>query len=206
MVNTKAGLYNLALSALLLSRKVIDVETDKSTEVEVLNTHYDIALESTLKDLNLDTLAAPIVLELIEETDNGSPWVYAYKYPVNCAFFRRLASGAVTDNRYTHISKAVGMYKGQKAIFTNEYQAIGECIAKDVPLVAFSSMAFMALAYRLAYLSAPLAVGKGAKSLMEGLQASYLIAKIEAQEDDQQENANYEADDLRSEFVASRVE
>jgi hypothetical protein len=205
MSYTKPKIYNLALSSLLLAKEVVDVDTDKSNEVRVLNIHYDIALESTLKDLDLDSLSTPITLELIEELTEG-PWKFAYKYPSTCAFFRRIKSQAVTDTNRTHISKRVAMHNGQKVIFTNEEEAVAECIPNNIPLVALSSMAGMALAYQLAYLSAPLIVGKGAKALRDSLLQAYVVAKAEAQEDDARENFNYESDDIRSEFVAARIE
>jgi hypothetical protein len=67
-------------------------------------------------------------------------------------------------------------------------------------------MAKMAVVYKLAFLSAPLIVGKGSKILRDSLMESYVVAKFEAQEDDALENFNYEDDDIRSEFIASRLE
>jgi hypothetical protein len=205
MSYSKAKIYNLSLQALLLAKEVVDPDTDKSNEVRVLNMHWDTALESTLKDLDLDSLSTPIELELIEELSEG-PWKYVYKYPTNCAFLRRIKSCFVKDNRSTHISKRVAMHNGQKAIFTNEYEAVAECIPKNISLAAFESMAGMALAYRLAFLSAPLITGKGAKTLRKEIEEAYIIAKTEAQESDKAENFSYETDDVDSEFVAARLE
>lgn len=203
---TKPKIYNLALSALLLSTEIEEIETDTSNEVRVLNLHYDTALESTLKDLDLDALSTPITLELLATLDDGGPWTYVYKYPNNCAKFRRLVSGNVTDNSRTHIAKQVRMYNGQKAIFTNEYAAIAECMPKNISLAALSAEAGMALAYKLADLATPLLTGKGAQKLREDIQKAYIIAKNEAQEDDRQENHNYEEDHIRSEFVDARLD
>ena len=204
---TKPKIYNLALSALLLSREVSDVATDESNEVRILSTHYDIAFESTLQDLDLDSLSMPISLELLANlSSTTNPWNYVYKYPNDCVFLRRLDSGQVVDNRSTHLPKRTGIYEGEKAIFTNEESAVGECIPKSVPLSALSPMAGLAVSYRLAILSSPLIVGKGAKTLREQINAYYIIAKSEAQETDSRENFNYEADYLRSEFVQARLE
>ena len=204
MSSSKPKIYNLTLSALLLSREVTDIATDKSNEVRILNTHYDIAFESTLQDLDLDQLSTPITLELIEKLTTG-PWDFVYKYPTDCAFFRRIESGVITDNNSTHIPKRTGIFKGQAAIFTDEDKAIGECIPKTVPLNALNAMAVLALAYKLAFLSAPLIVGKGSKKLRESLQRDYLIAKGESQEMDSRENFMYEPEHLRSEWVRARL-
>jgi hypothetical protein len=205
MSYTKPQIYNLALSALLLAKEVDNTETDTSNEVRVLNIHWNTAFESTLQDLDLDSLMTPITLELIEELDEG-PWAYVYKYPTNCIFLRKIQSGIETDNAATHIAKVVRPHEGVKAIFTNEEDAVAECITNDISLAFLNPMAGMAVAYKLAMLSAPLIVGKGAKTLREEIKENYIIAKMEAQEVDRAENFNYEDEALRSEFVAARIE
>jgi len=201
---TKTEIYNLALSALMLNANVIDVATDESNNVTNLNRFYNVALQSTLQDLDLDAVSQPITLELIETLTEGN-WLYVYKYPSNCSFLRRLKSAAEVDDRTTHLPKRIALHNGVKAIFTNEVGAVGECIAKDTPLEALSPMAAMAVAYKLAYLSAPLIVGKGAKKLRETIQTDYVLSKAEAQEYDSLENFNYEADYQRSDFVRERL-
>ena len=202
---TKEEIYNLTLSTLLLSEEVIEISTTKSNNVKILNRFYNIAFQSTLQDLDLDSLSQPITLELIEELPEDHVWDYAYKYPTNCVFFRRIESGVATDNRSTHIAKRTGIHDGQKVIFTNKYQAIAECIPKDVPLEALSPMAALTVSYKLAFLSSPLLVGKGAKTLRKEIREDYAISKLEAQETDVLENFKYESDWQRSEFVEERL-
>lgn len=201
---TKAKIYNLALSALLLDKEVSEVSTDTSNEVRVLNTHYDIAFQSTLQDLDLDSTSTEVTLELLATLTN-EPWDYVYKYPANCVFMRRIKSLQRTDNKTTHISKKTGIYSSEKAIYTDEKSAVIDYIPKDIPLSTLSPMAGLAVAYKLAFLSAPLITGKGAKALRDTINGHYLIAKSEAQETDARENFNYEEDSLRSEFVEARL-
>jgi hypothetical protein len=202
---TKTKSYNLALSALLLSRQITNADTDTSNEARVLNQFWEDALTSTLQEMDLDSLSESITLELVTELDEG-PWKYVYKYPSRCAFLRRLKSCAITDTNRTHISKLTGMYQGQKVIYTNEYAAVGECIPNDVSLDALSSPAGMAVSYKLAFYSAPLIVGKGAKALREEVYQRFLLSINEAQELDKLENFNYDPVHIRSEFVAARLE
>lgn len=201
---SKSQIYNLALSALMLDKEVIEPSTDKSSVVRVLNTHYEIALSSTLEDLDLDSLSTDIALELIENL-TGEIWEYVYKYPVNCAFLRRIKSEYIVDNRFSHIPKKTGLYKGQSAIYTNKFEAIAKCIPNDLNISALSVMAAMAVSYKLAFLSAPLITGKGAVKLRKDIEDHYIIAKHEAQEKDSRENFNYEDDASRSEFVTERL-
>lgn len=201
---TKTKIFNVTLSTLLLAKEVDNADTDNSNEVKILNRFYPIALEATLQDLDLDSLSAPITLELIEELENNT-WNYVYKFPNNCALLRRLASGFDVDNKSTFIPKRTGIHNAQKVIFTNQYQAVADTIPEDVPLEAFSASAGLALAYNLAFLSAPLLVGKGAKALKRDIKADYVIAKMEAQEVDATENFTYEDPSQRSEFVEARL-
>jgi hypothetical protein len=203
---TKPQIYNLTLSALLLGKEVVDPVTDKSSEVRILNLHWNVALYDFLADLDLDSLATSVTLELIEELDETYEWTHAYKYPSNCAFFRRIKSGHVTDNVYTHIDKKIGVHGGFKAIFTNEPDAVAEILPDDFSLGLLSAPAGMALAYKIAELCAPLIVGKGARTLVNDIRELYVMYKMKAQEIDAAENFRYENEALRSEFVQARTE
>jgi len=206
MSYTKTKIYQLALNAMLLSRELTNVETDTSNEVRALNVNYDTALFSTLQDLDLDTLSVKIPLELIEILTGDLHWNYVYKYPINCAVFRRIETAALTDTVRSHISKRVRIHSnGVKAIFTNEPAAIAEYIPKNVSLEYFSASAAKALALNLAYMTTPLLVGKGSKSLRESIKGEYVVAKLEAQELDKIENFIFEDDSVRSEFVETRI-
>jgi hypothetical protein len=76
---------------------------------------------------------------------------------------------------------------------------------KDVPLSILSANAGLAVAYKLAMLSAPLIVGKGADRLMKTIQANYVMAKASAQEKGALENYSAQSDALQSEFVSART-
>ena len=205
---TKEKIFNLALGALLLQRQINNAETEKSNEANVLRSHWEVALFSTLEDLDLDETSSPVPLELIDVYPNAQ-WNFVYKYPTNCAFFRRVQSCFVMDNRTTHISKRVGVYTKDgltlKAIFTNKENAVGECVMKDIPLSILSANAGIAVYLKLAMLSSALVVGKGAARLIKDIETRYVIAKSKAQEKDSRENFNFESDALQSEFVEART-
>ena len=204
MAYSKVGIYNLALGALLLSRQIIDVDTDRSNECRVLNTHWETALRMALADLDLDSTCTTQTLELVVE-DPNDVWDYAYKYPRNCALLRRIPNLSKTDNRYTHIEKRLGTYNGQKVILTNEASAAADIIDADVDLTSLSGAAALAIALKLAILSTPLIVGKGAGTLKQSLLEQYVVAKADAKALEQQESFSFEDDDQTSEFVAERM-
>lgn len=210
----KAKIMNLALQALLLNKQIIDPNSDKSNEAKVLNETYDLAFKTALFDMDLDSTASEEVLELVHDFTTDAPptnnqpsprWSYAYKYPTKCAFFRRIVSCNVNDDKSTHIPKRVMIYQGKKVIYTNEQNAIGEFIPLDFPLQTLSAPAGLTMALRLAYMSAPLIVGKGAKSLMSEIGARYASSKAEAQALDERESFSFQCDENLSEFVKARM-
>lgn len=204
---TKESIFNLALGALLLQRQVTDASATNNNEVVVLNTHYATALRMTLEDLDLDATSTQVALTLIEEDDADFPeWKYVYRYPTNCAFFRRIKSMQTMDDRDSHIPKKVGLYgtPKEKVIFTNETDAIAEFIPNDIPLSTLAAPVGLCVAYRLAFLSAPLITGKGAMKLRKEIEDMYKETKAEAQEQDARENFNYYDETLTSEFVKAR--
>jgi hypothetical protein len=213
-VFTKAIFFNLALQALLLSRQIVDTNSDKSNEAKVLNQIYDIAFKSALFDMDLDSTASQSNLELVTDFTvlpppvNGQPgplWNYAYKYPSNCAFFRKVVSCNVIDDKSTHIPKRILIEDGKKMILTNEQYAIGEFIATDFPIQTLSAPAGMTIALRLALMGAPLIVGKGAKTLMNEIRQRYIDSKAEAQALDSRESFSFQHDSNLSEFVKERM-
>lgn len=204
MQYTKEKIFNLALNALLLSRQVINAETDKGNEVTILRNNYEIAFNAALEDMDLDSTSSQFTLELHALNPNHL-WEYAYKYPSDCAFLRRIQSCAIIDDRYTHIPKRTAMIAAQKVILTNEHQAVAEYISSAVSISSLSATAGLCVALRLAVLSAPLITGKGAKTLIESLETRYKMTRAEAQEQDARENFNFTDERQSSEFVKERT-
>lgn len=203
---TKEQIFNLALGALLLQREITNTATDRSNECRVLNTHYTVAFWTALQDLDLDSTSTQAALELIEvDPNDGDVWKYAYQYPTTCVFLRRIQSLSTIDNRYTHIPKRIAIHDGDKVIFTDEPEAIAEYIPSDIALSSLIAPAGLCIAYKLAWLSAPLIVGKGAAKLKEEIMNKYLVFKAEAQEQDRRENMNFVEEAIESEFVAVRT-
>lgn len=203
---TKEDIFNLALGALLLTRRITDSTTDTSNENNVLNTHWDMAWRSTLEDLDLDGNSSQLVLALITEDPEERPeWKYVYRYPASCTILRRIKSMALKDNRESRIPLKTGMRNGVKCIFTNEMDAIIECIENTLSPTMLTANAALAVAYKLAMLSSPLITGKGADKLRKEIQGAYVLAKSEAQEHDMRENTNYDEDHITSEFVNHRL-
>ena len=62
------------------------------------------------------------------------------------------------------------------------------------------------MAYRLAFLSSSLIVGKGALNIRKDVQTTYVFYKMEAQEVDRLEGETFDNLAVDSEFVQARTE
>lgn len=201
---TKVQIYQMSLNALLLQRQVIDVDTDKSNEVKVLNANWDMAWLSVLSELDLNATSSYVTLALVA-TDPNPLWRYAYAYPSMAAFFRRVRSCTTMDNRYTHIGFQRSIYNGSPVIFTNEANAVGEIILNNLTPTVLTAEAVMCVVYRLAHMSAPLNTGKGSAQLRRDLEENFVIWKAKAQARDALESVNFEPPYIESEWVADRM-
>jgi hypothetical protein len=200
----KTKIYNLAFNHLLLSKVIVNADTDLSNETKILNQLWDIALHSTLEDLDLDATSSTIKLELVKELPTIH-WNYAYKYPLNCVKLRRIISPCVKDTPSSHIDKRIQVFEGQKVILTNEFEASIEFISTDIPLNALNSHAGVCLSLWLARLASPLIVGKNAETLKNTLDNRYTIAKMNAGEIDIQENLVFDSELTTSDFLRARM-
>lgn len=212
-MHTKAEIFNLALSALLLTKQVSNTDSDTGQENKVLNVNWSTALRMALSDMDLDSTSKRQAMELIK-ADPTPDWHYAYKYPSKCVRFRRLihfsAGGHHThrlhkDIRATQIPRQLGNYEDQRVVFTNEQNVWCEIIPVDVPLTMLSAEATLAIAYKLAALSGPLIAGKGYGALKADIREQYKIASADAQRIDREENATFSHEIEDSEWALARL-
>jgi len=227
---SKCDIYNLALGELLLTKQVINPDADTGVEVRVLNNFWKIALESTMIDLDLDSIAIKNqALTLFQKCPLGQVWKYAYNYPTNCILLRRLKHSHIQldvngnpvnvspddyyywkthpnqDTEDSQVPREVANYQGLKVIFTNLHNANIEYVPNDFSLNMLTSQSALCVATKLAMLSGPLIAGKGAGPLRKELQEKYVVRRAEAMEADRQENANFVPPHIQSAFVRARL-
>lgn len=200
----KTDIFNLALSALYLQKKIADSETDTSNETKTLQTHWKAAYWGGLAEMDLDHTAVTAPLALLVEEPN-SLWKYAYTYPADCVFIRRIINTKTTDDLETKVDRKVGIHEGDKVIFTNEYDAELEYISSDVLPQDLSVEAAMYIAYKLAMLAMPLIVGKDSKEVASALQVLKAQSFADAVAKDSKETNIYQPEYMRSEFVKARL-
>ena len=207
---TQVQVYQLALKHLGRNLEITS-ETDESREVNIFRANWPFALELTLSDLKLEATSLEERLLFLQELDPPTPWQYAYRYPINCLFFKRLTSGFKEDNRSTLVSKRIKLvnYNDElvKSILTNQKNPVAEYIPNNAPfLQILSTPAVMALSYRLAVLSVNNIIGeiKNRHEVEKKLESSYIIEKAQAMEIDELENKDSTSDVFKSEFVEAK--
>jgi hypothetical protein len=151
----KTRVFNLALNALALTKRLQSADSDESTEAMNLRDLWDVAVESFLQEVNISELNEIETLTLVA-TDPNDQWDYAYAYPNGAALVRRIMSDFKVDNNETRIDYIKSIHNGEAVIFTDRVDAKAE-IAKDTNLfIALSANAALALAYKLAFLASGL--------------------------------------------------
>ena len=199
----KVLVFNIALDALSLNYTTNNPDTDVNINVRRLRLMYPMALSKTLADLDLNKTSTKFKLQLTPLTHPH--FTYVYKYPANCAKFRRIVSAVPIDNKTTRIPAQTEVMDGMDVIVTNETEAWAEIIPTDVNLSVLNPSAALALGHQLAILASSLITGKGATQLKQVIRETYAFHKAEAQEDDSNENVDTTPAEFESEFIQARL-
>lgn len=110
MPQSQTDIVNLALSH--ISEKTIVNLDEKSVMAEAANQFYNTALYETLRDFSWPFATKYDNLALIPMTPPSSAfvliqanqnWAFAYQYPSDCLYFRRVLSGFYQDSRQGRI-------------------------------------------------------------------------------------------------------
>lgn len=205
----KVLIFNIALNALLITYQTTDPDTDIRKEAVKLRMVYPLALSKVLADLDLNRTAKKVKLELRAGLTDPN-WAYVYKYPADCAKFRRIVSPFPVDNRETRIPFQTQVVDepngvGVSSILTNALDAWGEIIPSDVPLSNLNPNAIICVGLQTAILATALIAGKGSKEVKAAIAQDYNFTKAEAMEDDQNENIDTTPDEFKSEFAQARL-
>lgn len=200
----KTKIFNLALAALSLQKRISNADTDSSTEALTLNVYWDLAFNSALQEMDLDSTSTSKALELVEENPNEY-WSKAYLYPTDCVLLRRIKTGNLTDDEESKEDLRVEIYEGQKVIMTNKDAAEIEYISKDVPFSTLTAEAAHFISLRLAKLAIPLVAGTNKKDVLATLNEAYSMALLDAQRKDRIESSIYQPEYAKSALVKARL-
>ena len=90
----------MALGRVGITRTVANIETERSQEAITLNLFYDSAVQATLRGASWTFARKYGYLQLIVENPTNE-WLYSYRYPIDCKYFRRILTGIRNDPNVT---------------------------------------------------------------------------------------------------------
>jgi hypothetical protein len=162
---TKTNIANIALRH-LAGMSLTDLDTDTSTEAELINLYWPISLRETLRAA--DWRFASLEVDLTEdETEESDMWDYAYTYPDDCAMVREIIDTAGTLGQ--KIKYEVGLNDSQDGLLI--WCNVEDAVARYTYVVdtvgiwppEFVTCFALRLAYDIAY---PLTQREDAKDTM----------------------------------------
>lgn len=153
MSTNKIGIWNMALGHLGVA-KTVSSEGENSNEARACKRFWETTFETTLRDFALPSTKKIKTLELIEENPTDD-WLYSYKYPNDCAFFRRILSGVVNDTPDSRVQFDIILMDAGRVILTNETDAQCEYTVNNISIAYLPSDIVLAMSLRLSVFIAP---------------------------------------------------
>lgn len=154
MVTVDTEIANLALTHLGITKRIGNIETERSNEARTINVLLPTMREKALRDFPWQFATAIEDLVLIEEDPNDE-WDYSYVYPVNCLMFRRILSGLRTDTRDSRVSYRVIRSSTGKIILTDQEDAECEYTYNETSPAKFTPDFALAVSLLVAGFAAP---------------------------------------------------
>jgi hypothetical protein len=201
-MTSKTQIVNIGLMRMGVSQSVANVDTENSREALSARLVFDDEVRYVLRDFPWPWATAYGDLGLVDGSDSeaaNGDWQYAYRYPSDCLFARRLVTSAGRNNANPPPYK-LGRDDQGKLIFTNEADATLEYTVDVSDPDEFDSLFVSMLAWRLAASMAPSLsrIKDMAKTAMEMYELDKSKAQSRALNEQQQEVP------AESEFIRAR--
>lgn len=164
MAATKIQAYNLTLLHLGVGKRVASL-TENSAERTTLDLIWDDAVDELLRDFEFPWAGTKRALGLVTtKGDTGhldDNYTYAYRYPADCLYARRIDSGVRTDYRKSRIPyKIISDAQGQLILTDKESAVLEFTSVLGREPARWPSDFLWAVSYRKAMYAAP-ALTKG---------------------------------------------
>lgn len=219
---SQTDIVNLALSH--ICEKTVISLSEKSVEAATANQFYQTALNETLRDFSWPFASKYDNLALVVTNPNIN-WQFAYQYPSDCLYFRRVLSGLPQDSRQSRVpyivarSNFINPPPGQGLptqpattftptsqsglyIFTNMEFAQCEYTYLVTDTSNYTPDFIMAFSYRLAYMMVPRLTGGDPFKNKQDMMALYDMEITKAKANSF--NEEQQPDEVPSEFERSR--
>ena len=154
---SKVDVWNMALGHLGVTTTIAS-PTENTKERKTMSRYYDVALEATLRDRNWPFATKyknpGLVTDFTADDDATLEWDYAYRYPTDCLFVRRVMGNGGRTSAVRVPFRIVSDDTG-RLIYTDMEDAKIEYTAKVTDPVKFPPDFMLALSERLAAYAAP---------------------------------------------------
>lgn len=153
MSAAKTGICNLAIAHCGVGVQIADITTENSAEARTCRLFYPKAKNETLRDFEWPFATVFETLQLVSSNPT-TEWGYAYQYPNDCVYFRRILSGIRMDSLASRVpyifaqSSTAGDAK--EYIYTDQANAVAELTGKVENVTLFPHDFEMAFSYKLA--------------------------------------------------------
>jgi hypothetical protein len=180
-VASKTQICNIALVRIGVTKFLTNVETDKSKEASALNLVFDDERDYVLRDFPWPFATSYAQLNLVSgslETPTSNDWIYAYRYPSDCMFARRITTVLGRAETQPPPFK-IGRDSQGRLVYTNQEDAELEYTLGVTDPAEFDSVFDSMLAWKLAKTLAPSA--SRIKGIIDTCNAEYERDRIKAQ-------------------------
>lgn len=199
---SKTQIVNIAMARIGASKQLANVDTETSREAIMARTFFEDDVKFVLRDFPWPWATAYTDLAVVSgstTTRTNRDWQYAYRYPSDCLYVRRLVVDGVGRNDPNPAPYAIGRDSQGRLIFTDEPTAQIEYTAVIEEVSEFDPMFVSMLAWKIASGLAP-ALSK-IKGMAEGCIQLYEIEKTKAESralNEAQQSRQLEAETIRA--------
>lgn len=179
---SRTSICNIALARIGVSRRLNNVDTERSLEAQTMRTFIDEDIAYVLRDFPWPWATAYVNLSLVAGSASemaNADWRYSYRYPTDCMYARRLVLEQLGRDNPNPPKWRIGRDSQGKLIFTNEEDAVLEYTQRIDDVAEFDSMFVSQLAWKLGAGAAPSL--SRVKNMAETCMSIYEIDKTKAQ-------------------------
>ncbi len=189
MTISKTTICNRALHFIGIGEEIASIN-ERSAEAEACRQFYDDALDEVLREWPWPFARRQVTLAITNATDADGEYVaysdeffYAYRYPPECVYARRIVSGTVPDTSESLVRYQIASDSSGRLILCNQADAQLEYTASITDTSLFHPDFAMAVSYRIAtYIGPRLAEdpAKASQIALRGYELSIVKARAVA--------------------------
>lgn len=191
----------MALSHLGIAEEIEDLETDDTQEAKACRRFFDEIYKKVLRSPFPWPFATKIAaLALVEEEPNDE-WLYSYRYPADCFFFRRILSGMRQETNASRVPTKISRDDDGKLIFCDVEEAEAEYTVDVEEPADWDSDFVLAVSLLLASFIAPRFGSTDATKLgiVAGQRYKEMVGEAKAAAaEEEQPDADTDADSIRA--------